>query len=236
MVLTLQEKIEVESRHAESMQLFIGDASHELRTPLTVIKGYTELISNPDVSAEQLARAIERMQREIVRMEALVSDLLLLAEIREFPPRDLETVPLSDVVVASAAEFRDDHPSRTVESDIEPGIELSARRDLVERMMNNALGNIARHTPADVPVRVVLRRDHKVVQLRVEDGGPGLPVYGQRPERFRRFDPSRSRESGGSGLGMSIMADLSGVMNGEMNTSQSSLGGLCLTFTFRVAV
>jgi len=103
-------------------------------------------------------------------------------------------------------------------------------------MMNNALGNIARHTPPDVPVRVTLGHVGDVVQLRVEDGGPGLPVYGQRAERFRRFDPSRSRESGGSGLGMSIMADLSGAMNGEMSTSQSSLGGLCLTFRFRVTV
>ena len=67
-----------------------------------------------------------------------MSDLLLLAEIREFPPRDLETVPLSDVVVASAAEFRDDHPSRTGRERHRAGLELSARRDLVERMMNNA--------------------------------------------------------------------------------------------------
>ncbi|MFZ1062241.1 MAG: ATP-binding protein [Acidimicrobiales bacterium] len=232
MVRTLQEKIEVESRHAESMQLFIGDASHELRTPLTVIKGYTELISNPGVSDEQMARAVERMQREIGRRETLVSDLLLLAEIRELPPTSHDLVSLSEVVTTSLDEFRDDHPTRSVECDIEPDVTLRARRDLVERMMNNALGNIARHTPADAPVRVSLRRDQGDVELRVEDGGPGLPVYGQRAERFRRFDPSRSRESGGSGLGMSIMDDLSGVMNGEMTTSRSSLGGLCLTFRF----
>jgi signal transduction histidine kinase len=236
MVRTLQEKIEVESRHAESMQMFIGDASHELRTPLTVIKGYTELIANPEVSADQLARAVERMQREVGRMEALVSDLLLLAEIRELPPTSVDVVSFSTVVAASVDEFRDDHPGRVVTSEIEPGIEMRARSDLVGRMMTNALGNIARHTPPDAPVRVSLTRDQAVVRLRVEDGGPGLPVYGQRAERFRRFDPSRSRESGGSGLGMSIMADLSGAMNGEMTTSASSLGGLCLTFTFRGAL
>jgi signal transduction histidine kinase len=234
MVRTLQEKIEIESRHAESMQMFIGDASHELRTPLTVIKGYTDLISNPEVSADQLARAIERMQKEIVRMEALVSDLLLLAEIRELPPKSIENVHLSEVIAASVSEFRDDNPTHVVDEEIEPEIDVNARRDLVERMMTNALGNIARHTPADAPVRVVLGRVDGAVQLRVEDGGPGLPFYGQRPERFRRFDPSRSRESGGSGLGMSIMADLCSAMNGEMSTSRSSLGGLCLTFTFRV--
>jgi signal transduction histidine kinase len=234
MVRSLQEKIEVESRHAESMQLFIGDASHELRTPLTVIKGYTELISNPSVSPDQLARAIERMQKEIVRMEALVSDLLLLAEIRELPPTVTESLNLSDVIVVSLREFCDDHPTHAVQEDIEPGLEINGRRDLLERMMTNALSNIARHTPEDAPVRVSLARVGPLVRLMVEDGGPGLPVYGQRPERFWRFDPSRSRESGGSGLGMSIMVDLSEVMGGEMTTSASSLGGLCLTFTFHV--
>ncbi|MBW4078681.1 MAG: hypothetical protein HIU84_09280, partial [Acidobacteria bacterium] len=60
--------------------------------------------------------------------------------------------------------------------------------------------------------------------------GPGLPRYGTRPQRFMRFDPSRARTSGGSGLGMSIMADLSEVLGGSMDTSKSPLGGLRLTF------
>jgi signal transduction histidine kinase len=100
-------------------------------------------------------------------------------------------------------------------------------------MMTNALANITRHTPENAPVFVRVARDGVVVRLSIEDGGPGLPVYDQRPKHFRRFDPSRSRDSGGSGLGMSIMADLSEAMGGEMVTSPSSLGGLCLTFTFQ---
>jgi two-component system OmpR family sensor kinase len=233
MVRSLQEKIEVESRHAESMQRFIGDASHELRTPLTVIKGYTELISSPNVSSEQLERAIERMLKEILRMENLVSDLLLLAEIRELPPKVSETINLSDVVASSVRDFRDDHVARVVSEEVQEDLSINGRLDLVERLLTNALSNIARHTPPDAPVRVSVVREGSAARLSIEDGGPGLPVYGERPERFRRFDPSRSRESGGSGLGMSIMADLSNVMGGVMTTSPSSLGGLCLTFTFR---
>jgi signal transduction histidine kinase len=66
----------------------------------------------------------------------------------------------------------------------------------------------------------------------VEDAGQGLPEYGVRPQRFRRFDQSRSRETGGSGLGMSIMADIAEGLGGSMSTSKSTLGGLALTFTF----
>jgi len=233
MVLSLQEKIDVESRHAESMQTFIGDASHELRTPLTVIKGYTDLISNPDVSSEQLTRAIERMKTEIIRMEALVSDLLFLAEVRELPTKNSEPLDLSEVVATRVREFHDDHRDRAIDTRIEPRLSIVGRRDFVERMMTNALANITRHTPENAPVFVRVARDGVVVRLSIEDGGPGLPVYDQRPKHFRRFDPSRSRDSGGSGLGMSIMADLSEAMGGEMVTSPSSLGGLCLTFTFQ---
>ena len=232
MVRSLHEKIEVESRHAETMQLFIGDASHELRTPLTVIKGYTELMTTPGVSLEQQTRALERMRREIGRMESLVSDLLLLAEIRELPNDRKDTINLSAVVTASARVFSDDSPLRPIEQRIQPGVLLEGRRDFVERLITNALSNISRHTSEGTPARITLARDGPLVNLIVEDGGEGLPSYGLRPERFRRFDPSRSRSSGGSGLGMSIMADLSEAMGGSMTTSKSSLGGLCGNFSF----
>ena len=61
--------------------------------------------------------------------------------------------------------------------------------------------------------------------LVVEDGGPGLPVYGVRPLRFQRFDESRSRETGGSGLGMSIMADVAESLGGSMTTERAPSAG-----------
>ncbi len=234
MVASLQEKIEHESRQAETMQLFIGDASHELRTPLTVIKGYSELMSSPGITEEQQARALERVRREVDRMEALVSDLLLLAEIRELPTSGHDTVNLSALVDRAVADFREDGPTRLVEEQVEGGVLVQGRPDFVVRLITNALSNISRHTRADAPARISLERTDDCLLLTVEDGGEGLPVYGVRPDRFRRFDPSRSRSSGGSGLGMSIMSDLAESMGGSMGTSRSSLGGLCLTFTLPI--
>ena len=101
--------------------------------------------------------------------------------------------------------------------------------------MNNALTNIVRHTPADAPVRVGLHAVGANARLVVEDGGPGLPTYGVRPQRFQRFDESRSRETGGSGLGMSIMADVAESLGGVMSTERSALGGLRLTFSLPLA-
>lgn len=229
MVEALHERISVETRSAEVMQAFVGDASHELRTPLTVIKGYNELLANPNASPTQVSRAVERMRREIERMELLVSDLLLAAELREMPQRFDDRVDVSLGLATRTDEFSNDYPARLVTASIEPNLSIRGRDDYVQRLLANAFSNIVRHTAADVAVWVSLHRLHGEVVIRVEDGGPGLPVYGQRPQRFGRFDASRSRETGGSGLGMSIMADIAESLGGTLVTSQSELGGLALT-------
>ncbi len=233
MVVALQTTIEHEKHSAETMQRFIGDASHELRTPLTVIKGYTDLLAKPGVDEVQRARAIARMRTETTRMEALVSDLLFLAEVREMRPRNHVDLDLSDVIAAAVHDFALDHPDRPVEDDLAPSVHVRARRDYVERLLANAFANVVRHTGATDRVRVTLRGGDPVT-LRIEDAGPGLPVasYGARLERFRRFDPSRSRTTGGSGLGMSIMADIADALGGTVTTAPSDLGGLALTFHF----
>ena len=234
MVESLRETIETEQRVAKVTQQFIGDASHELRTPLTVVKGYTELLSNPDVDDSQRGRALERIRKEVTRMDGLVSDLLLLAEVNEIP--DIEGVPvdLSELVTSSANDFVADYPERPIESFVDPQLVIVGRRDYLERMILNALTNIARHTGDHDPVRINVGAGNGRVTLVIEDGGPGLPpaTYGQPLERFHRFDESRSRSSGGSGLGMSIMGDIATAMGGTMSTSRSTLGGLALTFDF----
>ncbi len=236
MVEALRERIDVEAENARAMQQFIDDASHELRTPLTVVKGYNDLLASGQASAEQQTRAVSRVQREVERMESLVRDLLLLAEVREAPHHAEKTVSLSDLVSARVHDFALEHPERPLIHEIQRDVTMQARADYVDRLTGNALTNVVRHTPSDAPVRVTLRADEDNVTLVIEDGGPGLPVYGVRPQRFQRFDESRSRETGGSGLGMSIMADVAESLGGSMTTEQSSLGGLRLRFTLPLRV
>jgi two-component system OmpR family sensor kinase len=232
MVVALHAQIAIEERSVEAMQQFVGDASHELRTPLTVIKGYNELLTNPSINDEQRTRAVERVRREIDRMDLLVADLLLSAEVREAPQHLNTRVEISSLLASRVEEFRNDHPERSVTYEIEGGLAIRGRQDLLERLLVNSFSNIVRHTAGDTAVRVTLLRDDAKAQLRIEDAGEGLPEYGGRPQRFRRFDQSRSRETGGSGLGMSIMADIAEGLGGSLTTSKSSLGGLALTFAF----
>ncbi|HEY5111881.1 MAG TPA: HAMP domain-containing sensor histidine kinase [Acidimicrobiales bacterium] len=235
MVQALQERIALEARSSKAMQQFIGDASHELRTPLTVVKGYNEMLANGTTSPEQQVRAVSRIKREVERMEELVRDLLLIAEVREAPRHSEQRFNLSELLRGKAVDFGFEHAERTLTSDIQPNVVIIARLDFVERLINNALTNLVRHTPPDAPARIVLTASTQQALLLIEDGGPGLPSYGVRPQRFQRLDDSRSRETGGSGLGMSIMADVAESFGGSMKTERSSLGGLALRFELPLA-
>lgn len=214
------------------MQEFLGDASHELRTPLTVVKGYVEMLSKSMFTEEKdKARAFERVNTEILRMESLIRDLLLLAELGESASRDYELFDVSELIQAHVDDFSLLNPQRQVTSEIQSDIEIEAARDFISRFMQNGLNNISRHTPKDAPVKITLQQEGKKVTLLIEDGGPGLPenAYREKVQSLHRFDKSRSRENGGSGLGLSIMAAVISRLGGEFNLQQSSLGGLAIT-------
>lgn len=213
------------------MQAFLGDASHELRTPLTVIKGYVEMLSKGQMNeAGDKERAFSRVNSEIGRMEALIYDLLLLAELGESAQRDSETINLSEIVKSFGEDFLTLNPSRKVRIDVEGEIQINGVLDYLSRFIQNALNNISRHTNNSAEVCISLKKVGKRAILTIEDGGTGLPesAYREKIQSLNRFDKSRSRESGGSGLGMSIMAAVIAKSNGELSLRKSELGGLAV--------
>ena len=96
----------LDAKALQRMQRFLGDASHELRTPLTVIKGYSEMLSKGQMSdVADRARAYSRVNSEIERMENLIHDLLLLAELGESRPTTFEEIDLSELAHAHINDF-----------------------------------------------------------------------------------------------------------------------------------
>jgi two-component system, OmpR family, sensor kinase len=219
------------------MQEFLGDASHELRTPLTVIKGYVELLSSNNVSdTALLERYYSRMGTEIDRMETLIRDLLLIAELSEDSSRTLEEFDLSSALQHQITDLVQLEPARSVTQSLEGGISIMCSPDLMVRLLSNVFSNIRRHTPNDAPVNISLKKVRTDVLLTIEDGGPGLPkdAYSAGIQFFQRFDQSRSRESGGSGLGMSIMRGIADSIDGTINLQPSTLGGLAVQMRFPI--
>lgn len=216
------------------MQSFLADASHELRTPLTVIKGYSEMLSKGQISEDSdRENAFARVNSEIVRMENLIHDLLLLAELGETSVPVREDIDFSELLTSFSRDFQTLNPKRVVAMEIEDGITCLGSVDHMRRLIQNILNNISRHTPEDAPVRIELSRSGRKTLLILEDGGPGLPdsSYREGITLLNRFDSARSRDTGGSGLGLSIIAAIVHEHDGTLALRKSTLGGLAVEIT-----
>jgi signal transduction histidine kinase len=220
----------------KKMQEFLGDASHELRTPLTVIKGYFELISKGKFTDEKkLDNYLDRVGIEIKRMEQLISDLLLIAELNENPAKSDEQISISQMVSDQIIDLKSLQPSRELKVDIQPEIYIKADQSLVNQLLNNIFANIRKHTLEDCLVDILLKQNNGHVQLSIQDAGPGLPeeFYKNGSQYFERFDKSRNRASGGAGLGMSIINRITTNIGAEIKISKGRYGGLATEINFR---
>jgi len=220
----------------KKMQEFLGDASHELRTPLTVIKGYFELINKENFTDEKkLDNYLGRVGIEIKRMEQLISDLLLIAELNENPAKSDEQISISQMVSDQIIDLKSLQPSRELKVDIQPEIYIKADQNLVNQLLNNIFANIRKHTPEDCFVDILLKQNDSHVQLSIQDAGPGLPeeFYKNGSQYFERFDKSRNRASGGAGLGMSIINRIIKNIGAEIRISKGEYGGLCTEIDFK---
>jgi len=205
----------------ERMQEFLGDASHELRTPLTVLRGYVELISN-DLQNPDIPRYIQTMKIESERMAKLISDLLALAEIGEDKPVENERYDVDQLIKNKISELQDLNPDRNISYSSSPCF-VETDVSLLNTVLSNVFSNIYRHTPSGAAVSVEVSAVGKGAVIVIEDGGPGLNSIPTKA--FTRFDRARSREHGGSGLGMSLMQK-AGEKIGAISFQKSALGGL----------
>jgi signal transduction histidine kinase len=219
----------LERTQREKMQEFLGDAAHELRTPLTVIKGYAELLEGNKLEGDRQLQAFTRLNSEIKRMESLIADLLILAELGEEKGGEFVALDLSQLLSESVDDFAVVASGHAIELLIDEDVVLDGSEKYLQRFIINALTNIRVHAPHDVPVRITLKggRDIKLI---IEDGGAGLPAdsYGEKIQGLKRFDRSRSRETGGSGLGLSIMNAVVERHKGVLTLRKSDLGGLAI--------
>ena len=225
----LNEVVNSLQKNQDSMREFLGDASHELRTPLTVIKGYVELLSKNQISdLTKTAEYYERVGHEIERMQSLINDLLLIAELEDQTPIAPEIINFSREVAHLSNDLKTLQPMRPIETRIEPGILINISHNYAQQMLANIFANLRRHTPEESQVLIVLATAGNKAVLTISDAGPGLPeeVYKSGIQYFQRFDRSRSRESGGSGLGMTIMKRIIENASGAIELGKSEFGGL----------
>lgn len=219
----------------ERLRRFLADASHELRTPLTSIRGYAELFHRgADRRPADLTTAMRRIEEEAARMGVMVEDLLLLARLDEDRTLERAPVDLARVAADAVADARAADPSRPIALEAPRPIVVTGDDARLRQVAANLLGNALAHTPAGtaIVVRAVLRDGRGV--LEVADEGPGLGQVeaGRVFEPFFRADPSRSRTSGGAGLGLAIVAAIVAAHGGTVSLDTAPGAGA----TFRVAI
>ncbi len=211
------------------MQEFLGDAAHELRTPMTVVKGYAELLKSKKLDPERESAAFDRLNSELKRMDLLIADLLMLAQLGEEGNIDFESTNIAKIIKENITDFEAIATSHSISAQIDDPALLMGSEKYLQRFVANAFTNIRLHTPAGTQVRVTVKAG-KEISIVIEDSGPGLPIdsYGEKIRGLKRFDRSRSRDNGGTGLGMSIMSAVIERHQGTFTLRQSELGGLAI--------
>jgi signal transduction histidine kinase len=215
-----------------SQRRFVSDASHELRSPITTIRQHAEVaLAHPDrVTAAELAEVVLAEQQ---RMHRLVEDLLLLARVDEHVPLTRAAVDLDDLAFEEGHRLRSTTSKRVDTSGVK-AVRVQGDADALRRMVRNVGENAVRHASSRVDVTLVERGEEVV--LTIDDDGPGIPATERARvlQRFVRLDEARSRDEGGSGLGLSIVDEVVRAHGGSMSIEQSPLGGARIVITLPV--
>ncbi|PZG21979.1 sensor histidine kinase [Nonomuraea aridisoli] len=191
-------------RSAEQQRRFASDASHELRTPIAGLRAQLESAQlYPDDT--DLQKLVDSALRDTDRLEAIITDLLLLARIGSRVDAARERIDLAGLVRAELKVRNDKLPVRV---DLEQGVVVDGVRLQLARVLTNLLDNAQRH--AEHTVRVTVGREGGQAVLAVENDGVEIAVEDRERifERFTRLDAARSRDTGGTGLGLAIARDV----------------------------
>lgn len=239
MLSRIEESFAARTESESRLRRFVADASHELRTPLTAIRGFAELHRQGAVTGEaETKELIGRIERESVRMSALVEDLLVLARMDQGPKLEIKPVNLSELLtdaVESARAAGPNHPITLVNFDSENEIYALGDANRIHQVIANLLANARIHTPAGTEIKVSITQSEKEVQVVVSDNGPGLSDADREKifERFYRVDPSRQRTGAeGSGLGLSIVDAVMRSHGGHVSVDSKLGEGTTFTLHF----
>ncbi|GAB2978050.1 HAMP domain-containing sensor histidine kinase [Streptomyces pseudoechinosporeus] len=234
----IDDSLAVRTQAEQRLRRFVADASHELRTPLMSVRGYADLFQYAAANTpEERDKHLARLRAEAARMGILLDDLLLLARLDaadvEAPLR-LEEMDLVELVHQAADAFRagrSDHPLTVTASPGPVRLRLDPLR--LRQVLDNLLSNAAVHTPAGTKVSVEVCVESGMALVQVTDTGPGIPAADQHRvfDRFYRVDKARSRDRGGSGLGLAVAHSLARAHGGTLELT-SCPGST--TFTIRL--
>jgi signal transduction histidine kinase len=215
-------------------RVLMADVAHELRTPLANIQGYVEAIRDGVVDADEAT--IDTLHQQVLHLAHLIEDLRLLALAEAGAlPLDPQPTSLSTVAKASTDAFRPRADAKQVALTFagpEAMPDAAIDKERIGQVIANLLENAIRHTPEHGSVAVTVDVMGNTGRVSISDTGSGIPQdeLGRIFDRFHRLDPSRTRATGGAGLGLTIARQLVEAHGGTISVSSTSGEGSTFTF------
>jgi two-component system phosphate regulon sensor histidine kinase PhoR len=215
-------------------QDFVANASHELKTPLTALRGWAETLAEDEPPPELRRQFLASIQKNTVRLQRLVEDLLDLSRLESgaWVVQD-EVVALRELVTEVWEEFADRAEAKKIKFAVAGTGSATADSLGVAQVLRNLFDNALRYVPEGGAIIVDIKGDRETLTVAVSDNGTGIAAEALPRifERFYRVDPARSREEGGTGLGLAIVRHLVSAMGGRVK-AESELGkGTTIRFT-----
>jgi two-component system, OmpR family, sensor kinase len=210
----------------------LRDISHELRSPLARMRVAVGLARQPTTD---LVRQLDRLEREIERLDGLISQVLKLARLHGTDaPFDREVFDIDEVIeeVVRDANFEGAVKGCTVLLTGAAHSTVRGNRELLSSAIENVLRNAVRYSPQDAPVDVsVARADAAGLSILIRDRGPGVPANDLAHifEPFYRVAESRDRDTGGEGIGLAITSQVMKTHGGSAEATNHAGGGLQVT-------
>lgn len=224
---TFNEMAEAIQKENEQRKTFLATVSHELRTPLSYIKGYSEAMINGIGHAGQQLSII---RREAVRMERLVNDLLELVRLDSSKMNMEKTfLPLADLVYRTIDTFRLKHDRFVL--NIDEDIIINGDEGRLSQVMTNIIDNAVRYSEKNKPIYITLKQKKNEVEWIVRDTGAGMPEeeIPKITNQFYRINKARTRQDGGSGLGLSIVKQIVERHEGKLKIQSEAGAGTIVT-------
>ncbi len=210
---------------------WFADISHELRTPIAIMHGRIEGIQDGVYAPDE--ETLASLHKEISRLGLLVDDLYQLSlsdqGAMSYKRREVEpTWALDQAVVLHKQEFDERRLALEIDKRVEPGTVLFGDNQRLEQLFSNLLRNAIRYTDSPGTVKIRVEVMGEVIHYIIEDSEPGVDEehLDKLFDRLYRVESSRSRESGGVGLGLAICRNIVKAHGGEIEAGGSDLGGL----------
>jgi signal transduction histidine kinase len=220
---------------SDRQRQFVADASHELRTPVSTLRAELEVALQYPERADWPATARSLLAEE-ERLETLIADLLLLAQLDETDPVGSgATVDVGAIAREEAARANRSGVTVDVACDHDASLTVTGSPGLLARAISNLVSNAVRHARTCVEVSTA-RRDGRV-RVIVDDDGAGIPAGARAEvfERFTRLEEGRARDHGGAGLGLPIARRIVERHSGSLQLEDAPLGGARLVIDLPAA-